>query len=129
MLNIATPNGNRILNIENFMAKILNIEFLRSRILNIDPSVMISIFGVVASTTDAVRRRPRFGRGTGAGKQERGSDKRPNKRTFKFPTLRVVLAAYAPSQVPSTRPSSSRSSLHSPGFTWVGSRGPSAAAV
>ena len=49
MLNIATPNGNRILNIENFRARILNIEFLRSRILNIDPSVMISIFGVVAS--------------------------------------------------------------------------------
>ena len=49
MLNIATPNGNRILNIENFRARILNIEFLRSRILNIDPSVMISIFGVVTS--------------------------------------------------------------------------------
>ena len=28
MLNIATPNGNRILNIENFRARILNIEFL-----------------------------------------------------------------------------------------------------
>ena len=50
MLNIATPNGNRILNIENFRARILNIEFLRSRILNIDPSVMISIFGVVTSS-------------------------------------------------------------------------------
>ena len=49
MLNIATPNGNRILNIENFRARILNIEFLRSRILNIDPSMMISIFGVVTS--------------------------------------------------------------------------------
>ena len=49
MLNIATPNGNRILNIENLRARILNIEFLRSRILNIDPSVLISIFGVVAS--------------------------------------------------------------------------------
>ena len=49
MLNIATPNGNRILNIENFRARILNIEFLRSRILNIDPSEMISIFGVVTS--------------------------------------------------------------------------------
>ena len=49
MLNIATPNGNRILNIENFRARILNIEFLRSRILNIDPSVLISIFGVVTS--------------------------------------------------------------------------------
>ena len=49
MLNIATPNGNRILNIENFRARILNIEFLRSRTLNIDPSVMISIFGVVTS--------------------------------------------------------------------------------
>ena len=48
-MNIATPNGNRILNIENFRARILNIEFLRSRILNIDPSVMISIFGVVTS--------------------------------------------------------------------------------
>ena len=49
MLNIATPNGNRILNIVNFRARILNIEFLRRRILNIDPSVMISIFGVVTS--------------------------------------------------------------------------------
>ena len=49
MLNIATPNGNRILNIENCRARILNIEFLRSRIFNIDPSVMISIFGVVTS--------------------------------------------------------------------------------
>ena len=49
MLNIVTPNGNRILNIENFRARILNIEFSRSRTLNIDPSVMISIFGVVTS--------------------------------------------------------------------------------
>ena len=49
MLNIATPNGNRILNIENLRARILNIEFLRGRILNIDLSVLISIFGVVAS--------------------------------------------------------------------------------
>jgi hypothetical protein len=31
-------------------------------------------------------------------------------------SLRVVLAAYAPSQVLSTRPSSSRSALHSPGL-------------
>ena len=43
MLNIATPNGNRILNIENCRARILNIEFLRRRILNIDPSVMIDL--------------------------------------------------------------------------------------
>ena len=49
MLNIATPKTNRILNIVDFRAKILNIEFLRSRILNIDPSMMISIFGVVTS--------------------------------------------------------------------------------
>ena len=49
MLNIATPNSNKRLNIVDFRARILNIEFLRSRILNIDPSVMISIFGVVAS--------------------------------------------------------------------------------
>ena len=54
MLNIATPNGNRILNIENCRARILNIEFLRSRILNIDPSVMISIFGVVTSVVAVV---------------------------------------------------------------------------
>ena len=31
------------------MARMLNIEFLRSRILNTDPSVMISIFVVLAS--------------------------------------------------------------------------------
>ena len=49
MLNIATPKTNRILNIVDFRARILNIEFLRSRILNIDPSMMISIFGVVTS--------------------------------------------------------------------------------
>ena len=40
-----------MLNIENFRARTLNIEFLRKRILNIDPSVMISIFGVVTSAS------------------------------------------------------------------------------
>ena len=51
------PDGNKILNVasENFRAKILNIEFLRSRILDIDSSVLISIFGVVASSVRARR--------------------------------------------------------------------------
>ena len=51
------PDGNKILNVasENFRAKILNIEFLRSRILDIDPSVLISIFGVMASSVRARR--------------------------------------------------------------------------
>ena len=48
-MNIVVSNGVRILNIETFGVRILNIEIWGDGILNICPSVVISIFGVVAS--------------------------------------------------------------------------------
>ena len=51
--------------------------------------------GHIGKTADAVSRKPWCGRGREGGRQERESDRRPNKQTFKFPTLRVVLPRFA----------------------------------